>query len=176
MRSIQYLKKFVPVLTFVIIVLPFTQPAYADDNRMKERFGVYGTLFGEPLISLMGVDFAYNALDFLRLNAGAGAYPGIGVSLYTLGVGAKLMVPHWEFTPFLGGSFAQWFTSSPYGAIPYYDVTSGTILSDPHYFYLMVGFDYQAKDGFDIGLGVAYGSFIPPGYGGIPDIFFGKYF
>lgn len=177
MRPFEYVKKPTLVLVLIVAVLPIiARPACANDSRMKDRWGIYGTLFGEPLISLMGLDVAYNATDFLRLNGGVGIFPAGIANLVSLGVGAKFMVPNWEFTPFLGGSFAQWFVPSSYGDIPLYNPGTGAIQPDPNYFYLMIGFDYQAKDGFDIGLGIAYGSFIPAGYGGVPDIFCGKYF
>lgn len=48
------------------------QGAWADDNRMNKRFGLYAGLLGDPLLSFGGINAAYNADDFLRLTGGLG--------------------------------------------------------------------------------------------------------
>ena len=157
------MKKFF-ILALLGMSLLGARGSWADDNRMDKRFGIYAGLLSDPLLSYAGLNLAYNATDFLRLTGGAGFLAGTttatsyygsssGVALGgSIGLGAKLLVPHMEFSPTVGLNLSETFIGSGSGGESGFFSGSQNTLTDILFLYPSVGFDYQAKDGFDIGL------------------------
>ncbi len=141
------------------------------DNRMDKRFGLYLSLSNDPVISTYGISAAFNATNYLRLTGSFGFLNDTGVatatsngvvttSTYTpesataFGFGMKFLVPRWEFSPVVGLNFSETFLKiAP--EIVYFNLPNGPGGSNDNLFliYANVGFDYQAKDGLDLGFG-----------------------
>jgi len=145
----------------LILNLTFFQTAHADDNRSNEPFGLY--LSSGPY-ELFSLNAAYNLDRFLRVTGGLGYSHYVAVSSVgsgpsfteiivdsgindaVLDASLKAMVPHWEFSPVIGLGLSNLTTLNPYG----------TYLPDILFTYAIIGFDYQAKDGFDMGLEICF--------------------
>ncbi len=170
------LKRIYPLLmavTLVVAMLP--SHSLGQSNRVNDRFGLHLGLLGDPFPTLVGINVNYNALDWLRATAGYGSITvsvtGGELTASTLGAGVRAMVPNWNFTPVLGMSVAT-VTVSATGAGVSGDV-GGFAVSASH-FYATIGFDYQAKIGFNIGAG--YNVSLKSGVGGLPYVNLGWYF
>jgi hypothetical protein len=140
----------------------FIPSARADDNRLDKPFGLYLGLLSDPLLTYAGLNAAYNLDDTFRLTGGVGyshggyssLQPTNGVysnqltltSNYVIGIGIKALVQHAEFSPIIGLNLSNLINFNIDGAGTFADVV---ILSTN------VGFDYQAKDGFDLGVDVS---------------------
>ncbi len=63
-------------------------------------------------------------------------------------------MPRWEFSPVVGLNLSDTTLNLPPG-YSYFNVSNGTSSGNYNLFlvYANVGFDYQAKDGFDLGFG-----------------------
>lgn len=120
----------------------------SSSNRMHKKLGAYMSLLGDPSPTLVGVNAAYNVTDYMRVNAGFGhVSASLGdesASLTTVGAGAKFFVPGWNFTPVLGANLAYAAFSG--------DTSVGGLTSTGLNPYLSVGFDWQARSGFNMGL------------------------
>jgi hypothetical protein len=131
-------------------------------NRMGHRLGLYLGV-GEPAPALLGMNAAYNVTDFFRASAGFGkvsAVSGISIdgsgsmattesSATTVGFGGKLFVPGWNISPTAGLGFAH----LSYSGTPGFFSVGGFKESGNHV-YASLGADYQAKSGFNAGLGL----------------------
>jgi len=155
------------------ILLSCFQNVYADDNRMNQRWGIYGSVIGDPLVAIPGINLAYNASDYLRLTGGFGIFPTAYGLITSAVVGVKFLAPHLEFSPVAGLNLSGIFLSGiTYEGLPY---DSYHLVSDPEPLgYANFGFDYQAKDGFDLGAGVDI-PFVSP-TAPIPGLNMGKFF
>jgi hypothetical protein len=115
--------------------------------RASKKAGLYGDYnFGTKLV---GANFGYNALDWLRLHIGY-ATPASGSRFNAQPQGGvKVLAPQWDFSPFAGIASGA---------------SSGTLA-------LNIGLDYTASSGLNIGAGYASvstsgasGTFIHVGY------------
>jgi hypothetical protein len=131
--------------------------SYGDDVRADKKFGVYVSLLGDPFISLYGLNVAYNATDYLRVNGGVG-YLGVdNVNITSVGLGVKALVPRWAFSPYFGLNYSQSFLSTNLGQAWFYTPSgNGNLGTSFSSFYPSLGFDYQDKSGFNLGLGVQF--------------------
>lgn len=85
-------KKYLRCVIGILVVSLFTATSAlsAESGRSKNRFGVYGSFISaDPLPAPVGFNLGWNIFQFLRLNAGVGAYdaivwnPFIGIYNYT---------------------------------------------------------------------------------------------
>ncbi len=144
------------------------------DNRMDKRFGLYLSLIGDPVFCFGGLNAAYNVTPYLRLTGGLG-YCQAGTEVQTaggsteqtgtatgisVGAGAKFLVPGWEFSPTLGLNLSEFIISGLPSLWTSYSQGTAPSSLDYTFFYPNLGFDYQAKDGFNLGLGVNFIFFI----------------
>jgi len=122
-------------------------------HRMSSRLGVYTGVFNDPAPSILSLNAAYNLTDYMRLTAGVGRLSvsvlDAQASVTTLGVGAKAMVPGWSLTPTLGVHGATVIYSGTSGM-----VSVGGVNGSTTHLYVSAGFDWQAKNGFNLGMGV----------------------
>src|SRR5690242_2876739 len=83
------------ILLLAVQIISAMTPSHAfaatSDGRTARRFGLYGSVLGDPAPSAVGLNLAFNMTNFLQLHAGAGGYsdwlgPNLGraVSNYTL--------------------------------------------------------------------------------------------
>ncbi|MBY0369464.1 hypothetical protein K2X33_02185 [bacterium] len=111
-------------------------------NRMRFRQGVYLSILSEPM-GFLGANYGYNATDFLRLNAGLGAlaaqdrFSNMRFG-FSVGGGAKLVIPNLDVTPYVGLNTSMVF--SPF--------QTGNVTA------LGVGVEFTAPNGFYIGAGI----------------------
>ena len=78
---------------------------------------------------------------------------GMDITVYT---GIEALLPHREFSPVIGLNVANDFDNggAVIGGFPSnYYLTANTQSADWLYVYTNFGFDYQAKDGFNLGFG-----------------------
>jgi hypothetical protein len=112
---------------------------------MEKRIGAYLGILGDPSPTLLGLNAAYNATDFLRAHAGWGNVSASGpagdVSVNTLGLGVNAMWPGQDLTPVLGLSYSHLFTS---GIITEFELNN---------VYATIGGDLQTEVGFNLGFG-----------------------
>lgn len=125
-------------------------------TRESKKIGLYLGVVSEPYPSILSLNIAYNLLDHLRLNAGAGTL--IFGSSY--GIGAKyLFSPASSFSPILGLSASRTrlidFISGAFGGRPSPDdiVWSSTLTG---------GVDWQAQNGFYLEAGLNWMWFASP--------------
>lgn len=173
------------VAFFAIISIFIANPsAQAESGRMNNRFGFYLAAFGDPFPSLLGINLGINATDFLRFHLGYGSITGTvsstsapgqnsNFTITTIGGGAKLLVPDWNFSPLLGIGYSQVTVtaSGPSTTNTLYGFT-GTATATTGY--AAVGFDWQANVGFNLGFG--YNWSLLPGVGGLPYAQIGWFF
>jgi hypothetical protein len=161
-----------------MFLIPFICPArsYGGDNRLEKRFGIYLSVFGDPFVSYLGVNAAYNLNDFLRVTGGVGYAGGTNISVKSLSVGIKALLPHAEFSPILGLNLSSCFANINDSYSTYYNTFNNDTTIAVLFLYSNFGFDYQAKDGFELGLGVTllplYGYNVFP----LPYLNIGKFF
>ena len=150
-------KKTVLFLLALLGLFTIAGISHAQDSRSDKKFGVYLSLAGDPFVSLGGLNGAYNATDFLRLNAGLGYVGTDTASLTSVGLGAKILVPHWEFSPFFGLNFSESFLSSSLGQVFFYNPSNGNISGNSlSFFYPSAGLDWQTQGGFNIALNLIF--------------------
>jgi hypothetical protein len=150
--------KILVLFLSLFIGLTIISNAHADDNRLDKPFGLYAGVLSDPVITLLSLNAAYNVTDYLRLTGGVGFCPNGSYSAteynngsyttqsgytvaYVVGMGAKAFLPHLEFSPEIGLAVSDFV-----GPI------SGSSSENILFVCANTGFDYQAKDGFDIGL------------------------
>lgn len=160
-NQLTYLALVLAVLTTAASVFAVDTPVRSvtdaphESNRSEKKFGTYLSILGDPSPTLVGINAAYNVSDLIRLNAGLGrvsvSAEGFGVdqsaSLTTIGVGAKAMMPGWNFTPVVGLDVAYAIYSGNMGLEVNGLEKTGI---NP---YATLGFDWQSKGGFNIGGG-----------------------
>ena len=170
-------------------------PATASgDHRMEKRFGLVIGLISDPFISDIGISADYNLNHYLRLTGSLGFLysPGSAQATYvngtetssngltitgtSFGLGVKALVPGWEFSPVIGLNLADTSLNLPPG-FEIYNISNGTTSNTYNLFwiYTNIGFDYQAKDGFDLGFGfdMSLNNIVPIP---IPGLNIGKFF
>ncbi len=123
-----------------------------ESNRTSQRFGAYLSVLGDPAPNLIGINGAYNVTDYMRVNVGFG-HTSVSAgtdtaSLTTFGAGAKFMMPDWNLTPVLGANLSYAIFSGSG------DMSVGGLTATGLVPYLSVGADWQAKSGFNAGLGM----------------------
>jgi len=172
-------RTFLAVAVLLVASGILAQDATAQSNRMKHQIGLHIGLLGDPYPTLVGFNANYNAMDWLRVTAGYGSISadvtdvtGTGTfKATTIGFGARLFVPDWNFTP-VGG--ISWATVSV--------TVSGTALlgdvagfsANGSHMYATIGFDWQTGMGFSLGGG--YNMSFKSGVPGVPYINLGWYF
>jgi len=149
---------------------PVSQTNEAIFNRADRPFGICFEFDNDPMVSDYGICAAYNATNYLRLTGSVGylnetivtttTSNGIsttsdspGESGVALGFGVKALMPHWEFSPVIGLNFSETFVNlPPYEAFFYIPNGAGGGNYNLFLIYTNVGFDYQTKGGFNLGL------------------------
>lgn len=150
----------------------------AESNRVRRRFGVYAGFFGDPFPTIIGLNAAYNALDFLRLTAGFGQVSSslslggqdASATATTFGAGARFLVPGWSLSPMAGLSFAYVDVTQSGGMT----MTVNNFATSGAHVYGSLGLDWQASSGFNVGAG--YNLSFKSGVGGQPYLNLGWYF
>lgn len=121
----------------------------APSSRMNKRYGLYLGLLGDPFPTLLGLNAAVNATDFLRATAGWGRITGGSendrVTIDTIGFGVKLLVPGNNLSPVVGLNWAK--VSFEGDLDPSDEDVQGFRASDDH-FYVNAGLDWTARGGF----------------------------
>lgn len=119
-------------------------------HRVKNSLGAYIGIH-DPSPAILGVNFAYNPTDFLRLSAGYGSMKmGIGeyeASAHTIGAGVKGMVPGWNITPTVGMHFAHVAYSGDFL------LTNDGFNESGSHLYGTIGGDWQTESGFNLNIG-----------------------
>jgi tetratricopeptide (TPR) repeat protein len=153
--------------------VPSAKKSPGGDNRMEKRFGFYFGWNSDPMTSNYGISVAFNATSYLRLTGSFGYLHDTAVATTTtdgvvtnsttytvdsgtaFGFGMKGLMPHWEFSPVVGLNFSETFVNLP-PEIVYFNILNGPAGGNYNLFliYTNIGFDYQAKDGLDLGFGV----------------------
>lgn len=143
-------------------------------NRMRNRAGGYVGILGDPFPTLVGLNLAYNVLDFMRATAGLGQVSAtVGdaeATATTIGAGARFFVPGWSFSPVAGVSAAYVNVSQKGGM----SITVKNFEESGMHLYGSLGVDFQSEGGFNIGAG--YNVSLRSGIGGLPYINLGWYF
>ena len=144
-------------------------PAHAS-NRLSHRFGVSLGILGDPFPTLLGYNASINLARWLRATGGYGQISGTTnageAKITTVGGGVRLFVPSWNFSPVVGLSYAKVsFTGS--GSL------SG-FTGNSHHTYATLGFDWQAANGFNFGLGANLSTL--SGVGAVPYLNLGWFF
>lgn len=138
------------------LILVITSSLAHANNREVHRFGVYGSLIGEPYISIVGVNVGINPTAFMRVIAGFGQWTPTftytdgtkeQVRITTYGFGAKFMLPEANFTPFIGIHYGNMSFSHVNKTISTgtYGYGGEASISFP---YVSVGLDWTASTGF----------------------------
>lgn len=130
----------------------------ATTNREKNRFGLFlGVL--EPLGTLVSANAAYNFTSYLRAQLGFGYLSALGASLTTVGASVKAFVPGWNFSPVAGlgvsyASFSASTTATGTGTTTTDTTKAGAFSASGLKAYGILGADWQARGGFNVGFGV----------------------
>ncbi len=135
------LKVFAGVLG---LCLASTVQAGEGSGRMKHPLGFYGSLAGDPYISLLGISLGWNLMSNLRVTAGYGSTPLGIINGTTWGGGLKWLISDSSFTPVLGLNYSQ-FKGDFLGLVA---------IDAVNIVYVNAGFDWQADVGFNFGIGV----------------------
>ncbi len=157
------------IAALILSTLSFSPRAFATSegtsttsvelsHRSDKKMGAYLGLLGDPHPTVLGINVAYNALDFMRASIGFGqvsvsslSVDGNGnfgteeTSMTTVGVGTRFFVPGWSLTPTAGLGYSHVFLSS--NTVSSSDYKANNI-------YLNAGFDWQAASGFNFGAGM----------------------
>ncbi|MBY0471703.1 hypothetical protein K2X30_11105 [bacterium] len=140
--------------SLITVGLVASQPAQAESHRMKHKIGILAGVLGDPYPSIISGNVAYNVLDFLRVQAGYGTGSAAGITVNSLGIGVRALVPDWNFSPMVGVSFVSNTVtidvSQFISAFNGFSV-SGTTSS----LYIPFGFDWQTEGGFNLGFGAS---------------------
>ena len=135
----------------VLSIFIFGTNAFADPESVESpspsRFGLYGSLLGDPGINLLGLNLAYRASDDLHLNFGVGSMFGLGNSI---GGSAHYLIPmNSRFRPLLGAGLTTLIVND-------WDSSETTSLDFPGftivYPTLKLGVQYEAPSGFFMAL------------------------
>jgi outer membrane autotransporter protein len=164
-----FLKVFLASTLFLVVgVAPAlastetgTSTATETSRRSEKKLGAYLGVLGDPAPTAIGLNLAYNVADYLRASIGYGDASSKTTScdmssgtcaseetgkLQTFGAGLRAMMPGWSFTPVLGVSLGYMKLSG--------DFTNVQGLTHSGFnAYGNVGFDYQARSGFNVGFG-----------------------
>jgi hypothetical protein len=145
-----FLKKpfLLPVLAGIAVIFGYLATPTAEASaRLTRKVGVYGAIAGDPSPSLLGINLGWNLTDFFQVHGGYGV-TAIGlINGTTLGGGAKLFLPGWNFSPMVGVSYASF--KGDFLGIVTVDSTSITTLQ--------FGFDWQTSYGLYFGFGGTQG-------------------
>ena len=171
--------KRMAVVVLAVAVIGVFHDARSQSSRMKNQLGVHIGLLGDPYPTLIGFNVNYNVMDFLRASAGYGSVSADvtsngtsgKLSLTTIGVGVRAMVPDWNLTPVVG---LGWSTVSLSASV---DGLTGDVAGfkeSTSHLYAAFGLDWQTGGGFNIGAGynMSFKSEIP----GVPYLNLGWYF
>jgi len=141
--------------------------SWAGDEYVESReirpIGVYVHVLGEPFPSIFGVHHGLNLLRFLRLNAGYGMTRDLKTML--IGGGAKLLLPGFNLSPFLGLNGARLNNSDA-------KISTGS-LQNTNLVYAGVGLDWQTSFGLNLSFGFNYSFTVGAG---LPFFGFGWFF
>jgi hypothetical protein len=123
-------------------LLSLTEPASAGIRSVR-RLGLYGALAGDPSPSLLGINVGFNLADFLQIHGGYGSTALGIINGTTVGAGAKLFIPDWNFSPTVGATYSL-FKGDFLGLVAI-DSTACTTVQ--------FGFDWQTGYGLYFGFG-----------------------
>jgi len=167
-------------LAIALLSMLVTLSSFASEggsSRTMHRFGLYVGFLGDPFPTLVGFNLGINLASFLRICGGYGTISASSVdatsgttttlSATTIGGGARLFVPGWNFSPTVGASYARVNLSGT-------GTTVGGFGASGSHTYLSAGFDWQANIGFNLGFGYNYS--LLAGVGGLPYINLGWFF
>lgn len=125
-------------------------------HRMNNKIGI-GTGFGNPFPSIFGLNFGYNATDWLRIDAGFGELSvtsgASSASVKTYGAGADFLLPGWSFSPLGGLHVSSVDVSKSANA----DISVQGIDKSTTLIYAKAGIDWQSSGGFNFGAGAIAG-------------------
>lgn len=146
-----------------------------EDSRTSHRFGIYGSVLGDPFPSLFGINLAYNFTNFFRVNLGYGSVSASSgtttLTATSIGAGAKLFIPHWSFSPVVGFNYTNVAISAS-GTVSGLSV-NGISVSGA-FTNMSLGFDWQTQMGLMLGGGYNFG--LSGGLGGAPFFNLGWFF
>lgn len=127
-------------------------------NRDMKRFGAYLGILGDPHPTNVGINIAYNVLQFMRASVGFGKIStGASISMdesgnfaaseesqTTIGAAVKFLMPGWNLSPSV--------------ALGYSHISLSEGMINPDYkssnLYAGLGADWQAASGFNLGAGL----------------------
>lgn len=153
-------RKSIGMLVIAAALCPLSQ-VRADDSsaRLNHRFGFYSSLLGDPFPSLWGVNIGFNLFRFLRLTGGYGSVSatfasGGTLSVTSIGGGAKLFMPSWNFSPVAGINYTNITVSA--SGLAQGDAVNG-ISASGSAVYTNLGLSFQAGSGLMIEAGANVG-------------------
>ena len=132
-------------------------------NRASKRIGLTVGIGSDPAPNMVGFALRVNLTDFLQIHGGYGMLsftsidPSTGapltVSSTALGGGARLFIPGFSFSPFVGFNYSHW---SATGSVDFGGQTINAGSGLPGVMYVTFGVDWQTSIGFNIGAGAHY--------------------
>lgn len=141
------MKVFIYITTMVFLV--FGQAAFAS-NREERKIGIHQGVMSSPF-GMLALGGAYNFTDYIQAHAGLGDTFLVICNVFTTGGGINLFIPGQNFSPTLGGTLG--YARSECADFSLGDGRSSPNQRDKLLAYPSVGVDYQAANGFNIGVG-----------------------
>lgn len=140
--------------------------------RTEKRWGVFAGLLSEPAPSLWSINGAWNATDFLQLTVGYGQFTHYAMQVHSFHAGAKVLVPTWSLSPYLGFNAGSLTSNSRF-------VVQGQTINPsglPVILTVKAGLEWLSPSGFLIG--AAYNVAITGPFAGTgsPGIYAGLFF
>lgn len=140
--------------------------------RSERRWGIFAGLLSEPAPSLWSINGAWNASDFLQVTAGYGQFTYYAMQVHSFHAGAKLLVPTWNLSPYLGFNAGSLTSNSRF-------VVQGQTIDPsglPVILTLKAGLEWLSPSGFLVG--AAYNIAITGPFAGTgsPGIYAGLFF
>lgn len=142
----------------ILCVIP--DAALAGRNRNPIGFTV--GIGADPAPNLYSVAMRYNLTDYLQIHLGYGGLSGtapdgsggtVSFSTTALGGGARLFVPFFALSPFIGVNYSKWSAS---GTVSLFGEELNLSSADQTVTYITFGFDFQSIIGLNVGIGGHY--------------------
>jgi len=153
------------VVVFCLITGNAIAASSSGSSRTANRLGAYVSILGDPFVSMFGANIGVNLTDFLRVNGGAGATVTGIINGNTYGGSAKLFIPGWNLSPFIGYGYSV-------VKVDFLGLVSKTFTGVT---YVQGGLDWTADIGFNFGIGVNKSINLGK-VGAVPFLHFGWYF
>jgi hypothetical protein len=171
--------RLVQITLFTSLLIGAQSFAAGGGSRSEKKIGVTLGILSDPTPSLWSIEGHFNLTNFLQIHGGYGAFNyGSGSSeakTTAYGVGAKVFLPDWNFSPFAGFSYGRWNVD---GNVVFFG-KSIPVDEALNVMTLNAGIDWQTGWGLNLGGGISYvlaPSEIADSLSIIPQFYLGFYF